>query len=151
MDGTIINVVVSIVLAAVLTKYDIVCNQQGFIYIVLVTIMFLHHFGKLFIWLSPLFVSNLWVLIIVTLVWGYVCIQNFIRNNTYQPCILSNIVNVMCGHSEEEMLRDIMYHIGLKKDVHVYLKYFNIASWILLFMLISKIMYIMRVKSKYND
>lgn len=134
--------------AFLLTLYEIQCHQKRSILLAMNILMFMHHFGKIFIWLSPFFITNVWLLLCIAVVWLYVCIQNVLRHDVDQPCILSNYVNKVCGQSENEMLRDVMYHSGLKKDVQTYQLYFNIASWLLLFMIILKIVFILFLSHK---
>ena len=140
-DHTWTNVIVSLVLASLFTLHEIACDRQGFDRVFFNILIFLHHFGKLFIWLSPFFVSNITLLTIIILLWGYVCVQNVVRTGD-QPCILSNYVNKECGVHQDEPLRDIFFHLGIKTDMSFYNWIFNILSWILLGVLILKMLYI---------
>lgn len=146
MNLTLVNVYVCTVVGVILTLFEIPCYQTGIMLVMLRFAMFIHHFGKLFIWLAPFLVDNIIVLGICTVTWGYVCIQNSIRTDVEQPCILSNIVNKMCGQDENEMLRDILYHAGQKKDLQKFSVAFNIASYILLVLLVLKLVYLWRLK-----
>ena len=143
-DYTLTNIILSAILAAVFTMYEIPCVRQGVELIFFDFLMFIHHFGKLFIWLAPFFVTNATILVVLVIIWGYVCVQNVVRTGTTQPCILSNYINKQCGVNENEPLRDIFYHLGLKDDIRSFNKMFNVLSWILLAVLILKTIYVLR-------
>lgn len=137
-------VIICALISLILVLFEIPCNQTGIVLISMNSLMFTHNFCKLLIWLSPLFVTNVWILGGIAGIWLYVCVQNVIRRDMDQPCILSNYVNKTCGQSKHEMLRDVLYHLGLKKDVGNYNKYFNIASWLLLLVILIKMFVVLR-------
>lgn len=144
-DHTMTNVIVSAILAVIYTFYEIPCARHGLELAFFNFLIFIHHFGKLFIWMAPFFLTNPTILNVLVLVWGYVCIQNAVRTGTTQPCILSNYINKKCGLKEDEPLRDIFYHLGFKNDMKLYNKIFNALSWLLLIVLILKTLYVSRL------
>ena len=133
------NILYSSILSAILTCYEIPCYVSGYKYVYLSILMFLHHFGKLFIFFTPFTIDNIWILGIVTAIWGFVCIQNIIRIDNPQSCILSNYINRQCNQNADEQLRDIFYYLGLKENMKVYKIIFLTYSILLLSAIVFKI------------
>ena len=96
-DHVAICVAASTILAVLLTFFEIPCDDPYYVITRMSAtfLMFLHHFGKLFIWLSPFFVANVFLLAGVTLAMFFVCVQNAIRFGKQQPCILSRFSDLV--------------------------------------------------------
>ena len=113
-EKTISGLVVCFVSAVVLTFHEIDCVATGNMYYFLMFLQFIHHFIKLVAFTSPLFITNKYLLTICAIGLTYMFIQNIIGRDKQQPCVISIYVNNQCGQSEDEYLRDIFYHMGLK-------------------------------------
>lgn len=110
-------------------------------------LVYLHHFWKLVIWFSPLFVSSFALMLAIAIAWTVVCVQNVIRAGRKQPCFLSNFVNRRCGNDPDEFLRDAFYHAGLK-DRADFGAIFDGASLVLLIIVWIRVGFLWKRKTR---
>jgi|UniRef100_A0A6C0BRI2 hypothetical protein len=93
-------------------------------------VIFIHHAIQ-FVWfVIPLiyghkFPKRILYFIITGLI--YVFIQNvfIFKNENTQTCILSKYTNSMCLLSPTSPLRDVMYYLGMKKNLNDYNTFYN--------------------------
>ena len=127
---TQIGLLVCGAVALLLTHKEIECKEKGIKLAFLTFVQFFHHFIKLIAFFSPFFITEKLLLVVCAIGLSCVLIQNIIGSDKKQPCILSIYVNKECKQDENEFLRDIIYHLGLK-DNKYYTPMFNVYTFII--------------------
>lgn len=94
--------------------------------------IFVHHLLQLYVFVTPWTTyfrtkASLTFLLFYLFMFAYVLIQNnVIHKNRAQSCVLSMVTNRKCNLPEESPLRDPLYYIGVKEDLHQYNRLYNL-------------------------
>lgn len=121
------SIYLSILLCALLTYHE-PCSKTKY-KISAYSLIFIHHLCQILFFIIPwVLIKELSVSMYAFLILGimYVLFQNIWNSDKVQSCVLSRITNDMCGQSKESPLRDMLYYLNLKTDIHFYTKMYNI-------------------------